>query len=57
MIKMSNKRKYEELYETEDETEDETELNSQIYYDVYWSDPENLDELCDYPDENDFYSI
>jgi hypothetical protein len=47
-------------YDTEDLSDDTDDLSDtdsdlgQPYYD--WSDSDNLDDLCDYPDENEFYS-
>ncbi len=61
-INIHKKRNYDEILdESSDEDIDEPyyfKKHSQKHphYDAYWSDDDNLDDACDYPDENEFYS-
>jgi hypothetical protein len=51
------------LEENSSDEEYETVINTpqhiheHPHHDVEWSDSENLDDICDYPDEDEIYSI
>jgi hypothetical protein len=63
----NKKRKISDITdEPSDESSDEDidhpyyiKKHAQIHphYDAEWTDDENLDDLCDYPDEDEFYSM
>ena len=61
----NKKRSYSDIYEDDscsDEDIDEPyyfKRHAQLHphYDADWSDEDNLDDVCDYPDEDEFYSI
>lgn len=57
---MSNKRKFDEIddfYQFDEIYEVYEHIQLYPHFDVDWSDHENLDDICDYPDEYEFYSI
>lgn len=61
-IELSKKRDYDEVSdESSDEDIDEPHYfkkhaQKHPHYDADWTDEDNLDGECDYPDENEFYS-